>query len=97
MDAYVQEFFKALIAMGLGGLVAWIRSRLKEASEDRIRENNVSRDLNHLKNTQAQHGQTIADLDAKIDRILAIVSKQSTRIAVLEERGKARTSGFIEN
>ena len=96
MEIYVQEFFKVLIAMGLGGVVGWLRSEFRAASDERVREANLSRDLNHLKNTQAQHGQTISDLDTKIDRILAIVSKQTTRIAVLEERS-SKNPGFIEN
>jgi hypothetical protein len=86
MDVWIQEILKVLIAMVFGGAVQAVRGYYKRSVNEKIEDVNLRRDLQHLTRTQAQHSQVLAQLDPRLDKVIAYIQIQNSRIVMLESQ-----------
>jgi CTP-dependent riboflavin kinase len=86
MEFLTQEGLKLVLAMVLGGIVQGVRSHLQKTMQEKLEDLNFRRDLDHVTRTQAQHGQLMADLDVKVDKIINYIQRQDSRILSLESQ-----------
>jgi hypothetical protein len=83
MDGITQKILEVALTLFLGGVIQAWRTYFRNSIQNSLEEQAVRRDIDHLKNTQSQHGHVLGALDAKVDRLVVFVNRQEMSIRAI--------------
>lgn len=84
MDGLTQKVLEVALTLFLGGVIQAGRTYFRTSIQNSLEEQAVRRDIDHLKNTQSQHGHILAALDGKVDRLVVFVNRQEMTIRAIQ-------------
>jgi hypothetical protein len=93
-DKILEEFLKALITLGLGGIVYWLGKIFSSMADAKVKETNLNRDLQHMRRSLESQSLILTQIDTKLDTADIRAADLDKRISVLEVYTKHSTSGF---
>lgn len=93
-DKLIEKILEALCVAGVTGSLWWVGRAIHAYADSKVKSQAISRDLNHIRNSQDSLSQTIAVMDEKMDDFGARLHELEKKILVTDARVRFSNSGF---